>query len=291
MASGVVNLFTMSRRRAWQKWWATEKRKVRPTSIQLPAEYLDSFVEIHDDVVIFVGPSMAALLTGPGGLRDVVGKNLTQFALCWAEDERAMSEFSDMASGSRDRCRTPSAVSGKQLEWTALRSRERAGRCVLLATVREHQERTALGAGLASYEKKSSANENVGTIGSQADQCILDNTSDVKVVPENFTNILLETNAFTQEDNLGKKRLPIVHHTSPKTSFARPVLGPSLYSPPPVVGRRVSAPILGRHLTGGFKGVLKRMEDAGSVSSLRGSGFEQSFQWEDNSVMETKKRG
>ncbi len=127
-------------------------------------------MEIHDDVVVFVDPSISALLTTPAGLRDVVGKSLTQFALCWARDERAMSEFLDMASGCRDRCHTPSVVSGKQLEWTALRSRERAGRCMLLATVREHQERTALSPGLASHETIPSANENVGTIGSQLDQ-------------------------------------------------------------------------------------------------------------------------
>ncbi len=178
----LVGLFTM--RRARLKWrTSTDKSKVRPTnlsltsplraaSIQLPAEYLDGFVEIHDGVVIFVDPTIAALLASPAG----VGKSLTQFALCWAGDERTMSEFSDMASGCRDRCHTPSVVSEKQIEWTALRSRERAGRCMLLATVREHQERTALSAGLASYETTPSVNEDVGTIVSRRDQCTLDKT-------------------------------------------------------------------------------------------------------------------
>ncbi len=149
------SIFTM--RRAWLKWCpSTDKSKVRPTdgfvgtgrSIQLPAEYLDGFVEIHDDVVVFVDPSLAALLgrgraeIHPAGLPDVVGKSLTHFALCWAGDERAMSEFSDMASGCRDRCHAPSFVSGKQLAWTALRSRERAGRCISVSHTCQRAVRT-----------------------------------------------------------------------------------------------------------------------------------------------------
>ncbi len=280
-----VGLFTI-RRRAWLKWCAsTDKSKVRPTdasltsppcaaSIQLPAEYLDGFVEIHDDVVVFVDPSIAALLASPAGLREVVGKSVTQFALCWAGNERAMSEFSDMASGCRDRCHTPSVVSGKQLEWTALRSRERAGRCMLLATMREHQERTALSAGLASYETTPSANEDVGTIGSQLDQCTLDKAS---VVAKQ-----------------------VVHDTSPKTSFVRPVLGPSLKSlpgSPPVVGRQMSGrslqmtiPPMVRQMStrrklSFFKGILKRTEEIGSMRNLMGPGSNHSFKWVENSMV------
>jgi hypothetical protein len=48
-----------------------------------------------------------------------------------------MSAFSDMAAGSRDRCRTPSVVSGKQLEWTVFKSKDRVHRWLLLATVCE----------------------------------------------------------------------------------------------------------------------------------------------------------
>jgi hypothetical protein len=127
----------------------------------------------------------------------------------------------DMASGCRDRCHTPSNVSGKQLEWIALRSRERVGRCMLLATVRENQERTALSAVLASYESTPSANKNAGIIGSsQLDQRILDKISVAKVVSDSPTNIILDTNASTQEEH------------SPKINFVRPVLGPSLKSLP-----------------------------------------------------------
>ncbi len=301
MTCVVVGLFTMLKN-FWLKWCASsDKSKVRPTdtsstfppratSIQLPAEYLDGFVEIHDGVVIFVHPSIAALLASPAGVQDAVGRSLTEFALCWAGDERAMSAFSDMASGCRNQCHTPSVISGKQLEWTALRSRERAGRCILLATVREHQERTALSAGLASYETTPSANENMGTIGSQLDQCTIDKTSVAKVV---------------------------VHDTSPKTSFVRPVLGPSLTSlssSPPVEGRQMSGripsmlgrqmsgripPMLGRQMSGKnppmvrqmstrrklsfFKGMSKQM-DSGSIRNLLGSGSNSNFKWVENSI-------
>jgi signal transduction histidine kinase/CheY-like chemotaxis protein/PAS domain-containing protein len=279
------------RRRAWFKWCvSTDKSKVRPTdisltsppraaSIQLPAEYLNGIVEIHDDVVVFVDPSIAALLASSAGMRCVVGKSLTQFALFWAGDERAMSDFLDMATGCRDRCNTPSVVSGKQLEWTALRSRERAGRCILLATLRGHQERTALSAA-------PSANENVGIVGSQLDQYILDKTSVVKVVSDSPTNVILDTNASTQEENRRGRPLSIAHDTLPKVSLVRPVLGPSLnslLSSPAVVGRQMSGrspPIVVRQMARRSKlsllrGILKRME----------SGFDHSFVWEENSLI------
>jgi signal transduction histidine kinase/PAS domain-containing protein/ActR/RegA family two-component response regulator len=287
----------MRKRRAWLKWWAsTDKRTIRPTntsltsapratSIQLPAEYLDGFVEVHDDVVVFIDQSIAALLASPAGLRDVVGQSLKQFAaLCWTGNERAMSEFSDMVSGCHDRCHTPSVVSGKQLEWTALRSRERASRCMLLVTVREHQECTALSARLASYETTPSAIENVGTIGSQLDQRILDKTSVAKVVSDSPTNIILDTNASTQ------KEYYLGHDTSPKTSFVRPVLGPSLKYSPPVAGRLMtvgrSPPVARRHTTMSYKSILKRTEESGpGRRSSRGTGYDQSFKWEDNSLI------
>ncbi len=71
-----------------------------------------------------------------------------------------MSAFSDMVAGSRDRCRTPSIVNGKQLEWTVFKSKESVHRFVLLATVRERQERVARRLETtSSYETSPSANE------------------------------------------------------------------------------------------------------------------------------------
>jgi hypothetical protein len=118
----------------------------RTILIDLPAEYVDGFVEIQDDVVLSVDPSIAALLANPSRLHDVVGKSITHFALCcWGEDDKsAMSAFLNMTAGSHVRCRTSSVVSGKQVEWTAFKSKERMNRCVLLATLREHQECAAL---------------------------------------------------------------------------------------------------------------------------------------------------
>ena len=132
----------------------------RTNSINLPAEYADGFVEIQGDVVLSVDPSIAALLANPSRLQDVVGKSITHFAFCcWGGDRSAISAFSDMAAGSCDRCLTPSVARGKQLEWTAFKSKERVNRCVLLATVREHQERAELSLTLtSSYETSPSAN-------------------------------------------------------------------------------------------------------------------------------------
>jgi hypothetical protein len=118
----------------------------RTILIDLPAEYVDGFVETQDDVVLSVDPSIAALLANPSCLQDVVGKSTTHFALCCLGGDRsAISAFSDMASGGRDRCCTPSAVNGKQIGWTAFKSKERLNCFMLLATVREYQERAALG--------------------------------------------------------------------------------------------------------------------------------------------------
>jgi hypothetical protein len=178
-------------RKAWLKWGVgSNKIEVGPPEtpsptplssprtilIDIPAEYVDGFVEIQDDVVLSVDPSIAALLANPSRLQDVVGKSITHFALCcWGGDRSAMSAFSDMAAGSRDRCRTPSVVSGRQLEWTAFKSKERANRCVLLATVREHQERATLRLEMASsYETSPSANGSAIVARSYLDQRVLD---------------------------------------------------------------------------------------------------------------------
>jgi hypothetical protein len=161
----------------------------RAISIDLPAECVDGFVVIQDDVVLSVDPSIAALLAHPSRLQDVVGKSTTHFALCcWRGDRSAMSAFSDMASGSRDRCRTPSVVSGKQLEWTAFKSKERVNRCVLLlATVREHRERAALSLEMtSSYEttSPSSANGSAIAAGCYLDQRVLDKEAILRLEAE-----------------------------------------------------------------------------------------------------------
>jgi hypothetical protein len=144
--------------------------------VDLPAEYVDGFVDIQDGVVLSVDPSIAALLANPSRLRDVMGKSTTDFAFCcWGGDRNAMTAFSDMAAGSRDRCRTPSVVSGKQLEWTAFKSKERVNRCVLLATVHEHQEHAALSLeNTSSYETSPSANGSAIAAGCSLDQRELD---------------------------------------------------------------------------------------------------------------------
>jgi hypothetical protein len=145
-----------SMRKSLLKWGVASNRiEVGPTEMQspsppssprsilidLPAEYvMDGYVEIQDDVVLSVDPSIASLLANPSRLQDAVGKSITHFALCCCGGDRsAMSVFLDTVAGSRARCRTPSVVSGKQLEWAAFKSKERVNRCVLLATVREHQ--------------------------------------------------------------------------------------------------------------------------------------------------------
>jgi signal transduction histidine kinase/ActR/RegA family two-component response regulator len=98
-----------------------------------------------------------------------------------------MSAFSDMATGSRDRCRTPSLVSGKQLEWTAFQSKERLNRCVLLATVREHQERTTLSLEMTSSNKTSpSDNGSVTAAGYYLDQRVLDKIEENERSQEQF---------------------------------------------------------------------------------------------------------
>jgi signal transduction histidine kinase/ActR/RegA family two-component response regulator len=160
----------------------------RTILIDLPAEYVDGFVEIQDGVVLSVDPSIAALLANPSRLQDVVGKSITHFALYgWGGDRSAMSAFSDMAAGSRDRCRTPSGVSGKQLEWTAFKSKERANRCVLLATVREHQERATLRLEMASsHETSPSANGSAIAAGCYLDQRVLDKTEENERAQEQF---------------------------------------------------------------------------------------------------------
>jgi hypothetical protein len=159
----------------------------RTIFIDLPAEYVDGFVEIQDDVVLSVDPSIAALLANPSRLQqDVVGKSTTHFALCcWGGDRSAMSAFSDMAAGSRDRCRTPSVVSGRQLEWTAFKSKERVNRCVLLATVREHQERVTLRLEMASsYETSPSADGSAIAAGCYLDQRVLDKEINLRLEAE-----------------------------------------------------------------------------------------------------------
>ncbi len=111
-----------------------------------------------------------------------------------------MSAFTDMAAGSRDRCRTSSVVSGKQLEWTAFKSKERADRCVLLATVREHQKRAALSLETTSfYETSPSANGSAIAAGCYLDQRVLDKG----------TNLRLEAEHAVQRqriDELGKEK-------------------------------------------------------------------------------------
>jgi signal transduction histidine kinase/ActR/RegA family two-component response regulator len=150
------------------------------------AEYWDGVVEIQDGVVLYVDPSIAALLasSSPAHLQDAVGKSITHFALCcWGEGDRsAMSAFSDMVAGSRDRCRTPTAVRGKQLEWTAFQSKERVDRCVLLATTVCAHEKPGKRQSLetASYKttSPSSANGSAVTAGCYLDQCVLDKTEE-----------------------------------------------------------------------------------------------------------------
>jgi hypothetical protein len=169
--------------------WGNKTTEVRPTEtpspsppssprtnlIDLPAEYVDGFVEIQDDVVLSVDSSIAALLANPSRLLDVVGKSTTHFAFCcWGGDRSAMSVFSDMAAGSRDRCRTPSVVSGKQLDWTAFKSKERVNRCVLVATVREHQERAALSLEMSSSGETSPSNGSAIAARCYLDQRVLD---------------------------------------------------------------------------------------------------------------------
>jgi hypothetical protein len=149
----------------------------RTILIDLPAEYVvGGFVDIQDDIVLSVDPSIAVLLANPSRLQEVVGKSITHFALCcWEGDRSAMSAFSDMAAGSRDRCRTPSVVSGKQLEWTAFKSRERVNSYVLLATVRKRQERAALSLAMASSNETSpSANGSAVATGCYLNQTVLD---------------------------------------------------------------------------------------------------------------------
>jgi hypothetical protein len=158
----------------------------RTILIDLPAEYVDGCVEIQDDVVLSIDPSIASLLANPSRLHDIVGKSITHFALCcWEGDRIAMSAFSDMAAGSRERCRTPSVVSGKQLEWAAFKSKERVNRCALLATLREHQERAALSLGTtSSYETSSSANGSTIAAGCYLDQHVLDKITNLRLEAE-----------------------------------------------------------------------------------------------------------
>jgi hypothetical protein len=204
---------------------------LRAHSIHLPAEYLDGFVEIQDDVVLFVHPSIAALLPAPARLKDVVGKSLTHFALFWEGHESTRSKFLDMASGCCERCHTPSVVSGKELEWTAFRSRDRVGRSVLLATVREHQEHAALSVERASYESPS-ANKQGGTVGFHLDERVLHKTSVAMVVSDRPTNNILDMNAatltmfHTRRESLLGKPLSILFNASSKISSFRQALGP-----------------------------------------------------------------
>jgi hypothetical protein len=192
----VLSSPVISMRKSLHKWGVgsnkidagpTEPSTPRAILIDLPAEYVvDGFVDIQDDVVLSVDPSIAALLANPSRLLDVVGKSTTHFAFCcWEGDRSAMSAFSDMAAGSRDWCRTPSVISGKQLEWTAFKSKARVNRCVLLATtVREHQERAVLSLEVttsSSYETSPSANGSAIAAGCYLHQHVLDKAINLRL--------------------------------------------------------------------------------------------------------------